>query len=66
MVTSIFIEFGSAFHSRKIVFLIEECEKKLALLDEALARGMADAAAFRVHDAEDVFAELHARYTRKP
>ncbi len=47
---------------REGVRLVEEREKKLALLDEALARGIADADAGRVHPAEEVFAELRARY----
>lgn len=50
---------------REGVRLVEEREKKLALLDEALARGLADADAGRVHSAEDVFAELRVGYAGK-
>lgn len=49
---------------REGVRLVEEREKRLAALDAALARGVADADAGRVHAADDVFAELKARYTR--
>jgi predicted transcriptional regulator len=37
----------------------------LAALDAALARGIADAEAGRVRDADEVFAELSARYGEK-
>ena len=37
-------------------------KRKLAELDAALARGMADAEAGRVVPAEEVFAELRGRY----
>jgi len=37
-------------------------KRKLAELDAALARGIADAEAGRVVPAEEVFAELRARY----
>jgi antitoxin ParD1/3/4 len=37
-------------------------KRKLAELDAAIARGIADADAGRVHPAEEVFAELRARY----
>jgi len=40
----------------------EERERKLAALDAAIERGIADADAGRVHQAEEVFAELRARY----
>jgi antitoxin ParD1/3/4 len=50
---------------REGVRLVEEREKKLAALDAALARGLADADAGRVRDADDVFAELYARYGKK-
>eukprot|EP01037_Dinobryon_pediforme_P017088 gene17088-17278_t len=49
---------------REGVRLIDEREKRLAVLDAALARGLADAEAGRVHAAEDVFADLKDRYTR--
>jgi antitoxin ParD1/3/4 len=44
------------------VRLVAEREKRLEALDAALARGVADAEAGRVHPAEEVFAELTARY----
>ena len=43
---------------------MEERERKLAALDAAIEVGMADVGAGRVHDAEEVFAELKERYTR--
>jgi antitoxin ParD1/3/4 len=45
---------------REGIRLVEEREKRLILLDEALAAGLADAEAGRVIPAEDVFAELRA------
>lgn len=42
----------------------EEEARKLAALDAAIERGIVDAAAGRVHPAEDVFAELRANYIR--
>ena len=39
-------------------------KRKLAELDAALAIGIADAEAGRVHSAEEVFAELRARYQK--
>ena len=45
---------------------MEEREKALAALDAALERGLADADAGRVHDADEVFAELKARYAALP
>jgi antitoxin ParD1/3/4 len=47
---------------REGVRLVEEREKALAALDAALARGVADADAGRVHDAAEVFAVLRQRY----
>jgi antitoxin ParD1/3/4 len=49
---------------REGIRLVEEREKQLALLDAALARGLADAEAGRVYDADEVFAELRARFSR--
>ena len=46
--------------------LVEEHDKKLAALDAALARGVADADAGRVRDADEVFDELRRRYLGKP
>lgn len=48
---------------REGVRLVEEREKALAALDAALERGLADADAGNVHDADDVFADLKARYS---
>jgi antitoxin ParD1/3/4 len=47
---------------REGVRLVEEREKALAALDAALVRGLADADAGRVHEADGVFSELRARY----
>jgi antitoxin ParD1/3/4 len=47
---------------REGVRLIEEREARLAALDAALARGIADAEAGRVKPAEEVFARLEAKY----
>ncbi|MDV2984708.1 UNVERIFIED_CONTAM: type II toxin-antitoxin system ParD family antitoxin [Methylobacteriaceae bacterium AG10] len=47
---------------REGVRLVEEREKRLALLDAALARGVDDAEAGRVTPAEDVRARLVAKY----
>lgn len=47
---------------REGVRLVEEREKRLALMDAALARGVADADSGRVHAAEAVFADLKRRY----
>ena len=51
---------------REGVRLVDERERKLAALDAALARGIADAEAGRVYPAEEVFAELKARYQTTP
>ena len=47
---------------------MRECDRaeKLAALDAALARGIADADAGRVHSLEDVFADLRARVAVEP
>lgn len=47
---------------REGVRLVEEREKRLACLDAALARGLADVAAGRVRPIGDVADELTARY----
>ena len=44
--------------------LIEKRERRLAALDRALERGIADVEAGRVHNADDVFDELDAKYAR--
>ena len=49
---------------REGVRLVEEREKRLVALDEALARGLADVDAGRVRPAEEVFEELRQRYRR--
>jgi len=47
---------------REGVRLVQEREAALRGLGEALARGIADADAGRVRPAEEVFAELRAKY----
>lgn len=42
--------------------LLDEREKKLAALDAALARGLADIDAGRMRPVDEVFDELRARY----
>lgn len=49
---------------REGVRLVEEREKRLAALDAALARGLADVEAGRVRPAADVFSELKEKYRR--
>jgi antitoxin ParD1/3/4 len=48
---------------RDALRLMEERERRLAALDAAIERGMADIKAGRVHDADDVFDALEARYS---
>jgi antitoxin ParD1/3/4 len=48
---------------REGVRLVQEREARLAALDAAIARGIADADAGRVHSLEEVTDRLHARYT---
>ncbi|MEO8882888.1 MAG: type II toxin-antitoxin system ParD family antitoxin [Devosia sp.] len=47
---------------REGVRLVQEREAALRRLDEALDEGLADIAAGRVYPAEEVFAELRAKY----
>lgn len=47
---------------REGVRLLQEREDRMAKLDAALQRGLADARAGRMHSADEVFAELRARY----
>jgi antitoxin ParD1/3/4 len=47
---------------REGIRLLQERETRLATLDAALARGIADADAGRVKPAEEVFARLEAKY----
>ncbi|WP_018391336.1 type II toxin-antitoxin system ParD family antitoxin [Ancylobacter sp. FA202] len=47
---------------REGVRLIQERESRLAALDAAIARGLADAEAGRTIPAEEVFARLEAKY----
>lgn len=47
---------------REGVRLVQEREARLATLDAAIARGVADAEAGRVKPAEKVFARLSAKY----
>ncbi len=48
---------------REGVRLIQERETRLAALDAAIARGLADAEAGRMSDAEAVFDRLEKKYT---
>lgn len=47
---------------REGVRLVEEREARLAALDAAIARGLADAEAGRTKPAEEVFARLDRKY----
>jgi antitoxin ParD1/3/4 len=47
---------------REGIRLIQERETRLAVLDQALAKGIADAEAGRTKPAEEVFARLEAKY----
>lgn len=47
---------------REGIRLIQEREARLSVLDQALAKGMADAEAGRSKPAEEVFARLEAKY----
>ncbi len=47
---------------REGVRLVQEREAEMRRLDAALDRGLADVAAGRTRPAEEVFAELRARY----
>jgi antitoxin ParD1/3/4 len=49
---------------REGVRLVQEREKRLAVLEAALARGVADVEAGRFSPAEEVFDELEAKYLR--
>ncbi|WP_271897259.1 type II toxin-antitoxin system ParD family antitoxin [Candidatus Phyllobacterium onerii] len=49
---------------REGIRLVDEREKRLAALDAALARGLADVEAGRVRPLQDVFDELKARYAK--
>jgi len=50
---------------REGIRLVQEREAKLAALDAAIARGLADAEAGRVIPAEEAFARLKARIESK-
>ncbi|MGB3897797.1 MAG: type II toxin-antitoxin system ParD family antitoxin [Mesorhizobium sp.] len=50
---------------REGVRLVQEREQRLAALDAALAKGIADADAGRVKPAEEVFDRLEAKYLAK-
>lgn len=50
---------------REGVRLIQERETRLAALDAAIARGLADADAGRVKPSSDVFARLEAKFATK-
>jgi antitoxin ParD1/3/4 len=51
---------------RDALRLMEERERKMAALDAAIARGMADIEAGRVHDLEEVCDELDAELAALP
>jgi len=51
---------------REGVRLVDEREKSLARLDAAIARGIADADAGRLHSSEEVFQELRERFSGRP
>lgn len=47
---------------REGIRMIQEREARLAVLDQALAKGVADAEAGRTKPADDVFARLESKY----
>lgn len=49
---------------REGVRLVQEREARLTALDKAIARGVADADADRVHDLDSASAHLDAKYAR--
>lgn len=49
---------------REGIRLVQEREAHLAVLDLAIARGVADAEAGRLHPAETVFDRLEAKYAK--
>ena len=51
---------------RDALRLMENRERRLAVLDAAIERGIADIEAGRVHAADDVFAELKADISALP
>jgi antitoxin ParD1/3/4 len=51
---------------RDALRLMEERERRLASLDRAIERGMADTDASRVHDLDDVFDALDAELATLP
>ena len=51
---------------REGIRLIQEREARLAVLDQALARGLAEAEAGMTRPAEEVLARLEARYGAAP
>ncbi len=51
---------------RDALRLMEERERRLALLDIAIERGMADIHAGRIHAAEDVFDDLESELEALP
>lgn len=51
---------------REGVRLIQERESRLAALDAAIARGLADAEAGRTSRAEDVLVRLQTKYAAQP
>ena len=51
---------------RDALRLMEDREKYLKALDQAVERGLADVAAGRVHEIDDVFGDLEARIAAMP
>ena len=51
---------------RDALRLMEDLERRLASVDAAIARGLDDIKAGRVHDADTVFDELEALYGTAP
>ena len=51
---------------RDALRLMEDRERRLAALDQAVERGMADLEAGRIHDADKVFEDLEAEIASLP
>jgi antitoxin ParD1/3/4 len=49
---------------RDALRLMEERQRRLAAFDAVIERSLADSDAGRVHDAENVFDDLEAKYSR--
>ena len=51
-----------AYPTQAVQGLIQEREARLAVLDQALAKGISDAESGRTKPAEEVFARLETKY----